>query len=331
MPNIKRGGSARCVGLTLTAAVALLGALPVHAETIRFADMLRGVEMTEAACAARPETVWVTVAERNFCIRYYLSTVGGRGLRPLVFLRGDALGSLDPRTGDFLADASEARDVDTERFVQIADVISEESRVPAIYLGRVGLDGSSGHHRIRRTVLELNVTNAALEAIKRRHGFEGFHLMGQSGGATLAGGLLARRSDVGCAVLGSGLLAFQRSPRPTGDPATQYFNVADSAAVIVRKPFARIFVVTDPADRKVPEAQQTGFVDALRAAGGRADQFIVQAADANRHGVVTYARTVVRGCLRGTQTEEIEERVQQQVRSVLARRAKGSDTAREPE
>jgi pimeloyl-ACP methyl ester carboxylesterase len=252
-------------------------------------------------------------------------------LRPLVFLRGDALGSLDPRTGEFITDPAGAKDVDTNRFAQIAEVISEEARVPAIYLARVGLDGSSGHHRIRRTILELNVTNAALEAIKRRHGFEGFHFVGQSGGATLAGGLLARRSDVGCAVLGSGLLAFQRSPRPTGDPATQYFNVADSVAVITRKPSSRVLVVTDPADKIVPQAQQTGFIDALRAAGGRAEQIMVEAADKNRHGVVTYARTAAQGCLRGAKTEEIAERIQRQVQSVLARKAANDNAAKEAE
>jgi pimeloyl-ACP methyl ester carboxylesterase len=321
MPNAVRDGTARGrAGLAIAVALAAVGMQPACAEIIKASDMLRGIRMTEAQCAARPQTVWVRVVEHEFCIRYYLSTAGGRGRFPLVFLRGDTFGRLVLSSGTF-SGAAEAKDVDTDRFAQIARLISEEARVPAIYLARIGLDGSSGHHRLRRTILELNVTNAALEAIKRRHGFDGFHLIGQSGGATLAGGLLARRSDIGCAVLGSGLLAFSRSPERTGDPTTQFFNVADSAAVIARKPFSRILVVTDPADKRVPQAQQTGFVDALRAAGGRAEQIMVQATDENRHGVVAYARTVANGCLRGLPTEEIDARVQRQVQFLLARKA----------
>jgi hypothetical protein len=297
-------------GLSLAIAAALLASFGVsaRADIVRAADMLRGIQMTEAQCAARPQTVWVRVVEEQFCIRYYLSTAGGQGRVPLVFLRGDTFGRLELTTGAF-AGAAEARDVDTARFERIADLISEEAGVPAIYLGRIGLDGSSGHHRLRRTILELNVTNAALDAIKRRHGF--------------------RRSDIGCAVLGSGLLASLRPPQRTGDPSTQYFNVAASVANIARKPASRIFVVTDPADRRVPRVQQTGFVDALRAAGGRAEQVIVQATDENHHGVVAYSRTVVNGCLRGLPMEEIEESVQRQVRFLLARKAAGTPDAPE--
>ena len=49
--------------------------------------------------------------------------------------------------------------------------------------------------------------NAALDAIKQRYGFEGFHLAGQSGGSKLVGGLIELRHDIACAVAGSGPLA----------------------------------------------------------------------------------------------------------------------------
>lgn len=329
MPNAVKGGTARCgARVAVTAALALVGMQPGHAEIVRAADMLRGIQMTEAQCAERPQTVWARAAGQEFCIRYYLSTAGGRGQFPLVFLRGDTFGRLELTTGAF-AGAAEAKDIDTDRFAQIATLISQEARAPAIYLARIGLDGSSGHHRIRRTLLELNITSAALDAIKRRHGFGGFHLIGQSGGATLGGGLLARRSDINCAVLGSGLLAFSRSPERTGNPATQYFNVADSAAVIARKPLSRILLVTDPADKRVPQAQQTGFIEALRAAGGRAEQILVEATDNDRHSVLAYARTVANGCLRGLPTDVIEERVQRQVQFLLARKAANAPKAQD--
>jgi len=48
-----------------------------RAEIIRAQDMLRGITTTRAQCAMTPHTVWATVYGRDFCVRYYVSTVGG--------------------------------------------------------------------------------------------------------------------------------------------------------------------------------------------------------------------------------------------------------------
>ena len=122
---------------------------------------------------------------REFCIRYYLSTAGGGGSRLVVFLQGDRLGRLNPQTGEF-APTSREQDLDTRSSMRTADLMSRQYKTTAIYLARAGIDGSSGDHRIRGTTLELNVTNMALDAIKQRHGFAGFHLIGQSGGRSLS-------------------------------------------------------------------------------------------------------------------------------------------------
>jgi hypothetical protein len=92
---------------------------------------------------------------------------------------------------------------DIKKIISRARDISRTTGTTAIFLARMGIDGSSGSHRERRTMLELRVMNAALDALKRRHGYEGFHLVGQSGGSTLIGGILALRDDIGCAVPGS--------------------------------------------------------------------------------------------------------------------------------
>jgi DNA-binding NarL/FixJ family response regulator len=91
--------------------------------------------------------------------------------------------------------------------------------------------------------------------------------------------------------------------------------------VIAQRRSTRILLVTDPADKKVPERTQTNFVHLLRQAGGQAEQFIVQATDDDRHGVVAYARTATAGCLRGASTEDIAQRLQQQVEKRLASKA----------
>ena len=93
--------------------------------------------------------------------------------------------------------ARKAKDVEYRGSAEQTDKISRPGLDTVIYLSRIRLEGSSGHHGLRRTMLELHVTNAALDAIKQRHGFRGFHIFGQSGGSTLTGGLLALRRDMG--------------------------------------------------------------------------------------------------------------------------------------
>ncbi len=311
-----------CAAATLVAAALLSLPAPARADIVPLADQLRGIAISQEQCEALPRAVFVAVAGRDFCMRYYLSVAGGTGKAPLVFLQGDRLGRLDGQTGEF-SPGPRDRDIDTKDFNRIATLLSQQAVLPAIYLARPGLDGSSGSHRIRRTTLELLAVDAALEAIKRRHGFDGFHLLGQSGGSTLIGGLLGLRSDLGCAVIGAGLLSYRgrfRSP----DPGRDFFDASDAVATIAQKRGTRILLVTDPADRKVPERVQTEFVRRLRLAGGQVEQFLVQATDEDRHGVLPYARTAALGCLRGATNAEIDARLARQVERALAAKS-GAD------
>ena len=127
----------------ICAAIALAGALTAaagaRADIIKKEDMLRGITMTHAQCAAIEQAVWVNVAGRDFCVRYYLSTAGGEGARPLVFLQGDYFGKLDPKTWTW-ADPSDARDIDTDDLMRAADGFSKMAKTTAIYLGRIGVE-----------------------------------------------------------------------------------------------------------------------------------------------------------------------------------------------
>jgi hypothetical protein len=245
-------------------------------------------------------------------MRYFLSTAGGDGTRPVVYLSGDKIGTLNVKTGAWASNADD-KDINTDDLMRGTAGLSRQARTTGIYLSRVGLDGSSGDHRIRRTVLELQATNAALDAIKRRHRFDGFHIVGQSGGSKLLGGLLALREDIGCAVIGAGRLAEKAGPPPAFDRSLENFNVADSISTIARRRSTRIVVITDPVDQRVPGRTQTGFVQMLRQAGGQAEQIEVQATDENRHGVATYARAALADCVRGAAAQEIAENVRKLV------------------
>jgi len=296
-----------------------------QAHIIPISELQQGIFMTQAQCAALPSAVWVIVQSRPYCIRYYLSTAGGEGPRPVVFLQGDKLGSFNTKTGAFKPDpAKPEKDIDTDTLDKWAESMSKRNKTTGIYLARLGIDGSSGDHRHRHTLLELQVTNAALETIKQRHRFDGFHLVGQSGGSTLVGGLLAMRSDIGCAAIGAGVLVNPRSSWPHGPTGQkiEQFSAIDAVATIAQRRSTRIMVITDPADKKVIEAKQTPFVQMLQRAGGQVDHFIVQAIDENHHGVAAYALAATAACIKGAGTPEIALALAQLVEKRLADKAK---------
>src|SRR5580700_2145137 len=182
------------------------------ADIIRKDDMLRGITTTRQQCAAAPQTLWLRVDGQDFCVRYYLSTAGGEGTRPVVFLSGDYSGSVNLKTWQWVPTASDKRAgvafdpteraIDTDELVKTADAFSKMAKTTAIYLARIGIGGTSGRHVFRKTLLEQHLMNAALDAIKQSHGFEGFHLAGQSGGSTLVAALAGTRRDIACVVAG---------------------------------------------------------------------------------------------------------------------------------
>lgn len=291
---------------TVALAVAILGALPnqpARAEMLRVDDMLRGIDMTPAQCATTPNAVWVTAMGTSVCMRYYISTAGGKGANPVVFMQGDKFGPYDKATDTF-ARAAEFHDVDTRELQKIADAYSIATHTTGIDLARVGIDGSSGYHGIRHTELELNLTDAALDAIKQRYRFTGFNLTGQSGGSSLVGGLLGLRTDILCAVPGSGRLAFPPGNKRRVQPLDQ-FNPIEDIQKIVRNGSRRILVLTDPQDQKVPAVNQTPFVEALRQAGGRIEQFFVRATGPEHHVVHDYTYPAMAGCMYGASHNEI--------------------------
>ncbi len=297
--------------------IALTGLLSIvsvaRADIIKKADMLHGITIGQAECQAIRDTVWVNVDGRDFCVRYYLSTAGGEGRVPVIFLQGDYLGKLDLKNLTWIG-PSETTDIDTENLKRTADGFSKMAKTTAIYLARIGVDGTSGDHRSRKTLLELHLMNAALDAIKQRYNFLGFHLVGQSGGSKLVGGLIALRRDVACAVSGSGPLAAPNGSRNDAghgslDPGRTFFDVAQHIAEIAHNGTLRVLVVTDPTDKRVPLAQQVGFVDKMRQAGRSVPEFMVEATDKEHHGVVAYAQLVIAGCVLGKTDAEIASAV----------------------
>jgi dienelactone hydrolase len=288
-------------------AIVLAGALSAatiaEAEIFKKEDLLRGTTITHAQCDATPLAVWLNVDGRDYCVRYYLSTAGGEGPRPVVILQGDQLGNFSMKSWTWI-ETSEAKDVDTDDIVRQADGLSKMAKTTVIYLARVGVDGTSGSHMSRGSQLEVDLTGAALDAIKQRHGFEGFHLAGQSGGSKIAGGLIERRRDIDCAVLGSGRLVSPEFPK-SKDPAHNPFDPTENTSLLAQNRAVRVFLVTDKTDKRVPAAQQTAFVDRLRRAGRPVSQFFVVTTDDLHHNVFPYTELVTAGCVLDRPEQEI--------------------------
>jgi hypothetical protein len=303
---LQRFRTSRLIGahpLGAAIALALLTAQAARADIITIADIARGIDMTQPQCAAIPQAVWIGAIGRSLCMRYYLSVAGGTGSRPVLFLQGDLGFNVDPKTGAWSVPAS-IQDTNTDDLVKYADRISKQQKTTGIYLARMGRDGSSGWHRQRHTELEVQATNAALQAIKQRFQFEGFNVYGHSGGGNLVGGLLTLRNDIDCAVPADGVLApgaVSKAP----DPALQYFDSSAHVATIAQNRSARILVVTDPQDTVVKIGNQLPFVEKLRKAGGQVDQFMVEATDDEHHLTTPHAELVMTDCLRGASHDEI--------------------------
>jgi dienelactone hydrolase len=282
---------------------ALLAATAAGAEILKKEDLLRGTTISHAQCDATAQTLWLSVDGRDFCVRYYLSTAGGQGPRPVVILQGDQLGKINLRTQTWV-DTSDAKDVDTDILARSTELLSKLSKTTAIYLARIGVDGTSGSHMARGTQLELDLTGAALDALEQRYGFEGFHLAGQSGGSKLAAALLAQRHDIACAVLGSGRFDAPEAPK-SKDPGRIFFDTTEHISQLVQNRSARLYLVTDKSDKRVPVAHQRGFVERLRRAGRQVEQYFVDATDDLHHGVFGYTELVAAGCALDRPEEEI--------------------------
>jgi DNA invertase Pin-like site-specific DNA recombinase len=142
-----------------------------------------------------------------------------------------------------------------------------------------------------------------------------------------AAGLTALRTDIACAVLGSGRLSHQSVKYP--EPDRSNYNPVDTIPLAAQNKLLRVFLVTDPADTRVPVTEQTPYVDKWRAAGRQIPQFFVEAdSDAEtihdmntHHGVGRYTVRVMAGCVFGQSDADIARSVDALVTRVLAANA----------
>jgi dienelactone hydrolase len=310
-----RGGVKAFIGALLTIAswtvaasaqIAGSGQPAFETEPFSGPDLISGKRISEQQCAGLAGAVWVVVNGRGDCIRYYYSGAGGGWNEAIVFFSADLV---------LTNGRGESKPVDYYLKETAAEIgngsvsWSRALRMPYVLLARPGTYGSSGEHSKRRTPQEIELLSAALDAIKARHGFTRLHLAGASYGAHAPASLLARRTDVGCAVLASGFVAVKMrlAEFKTAD-ITGNKNPVDPIGLvdqIAKRPDLKIYVLTDPDDVAISARSQTAYVRRLSAAGLQVRQIFASASDVSRHQLSREARLVAAACAKGVAADTI--------------------------
>jgi pimeloyl-ACP methyl ester carboxylesterase len=281
------------------------------ADTSTREGLASGALASEAGCRALPDGLWVaTRASRRECLRHAAAGAGGwRDGSPsvaVVHIGGDAAGVAYRFAGGApqLEVAGGGYEVPAGARQAAAEALSSAAGgTPVVMLARPGMHGSSGDHaRDRHTRAEVELVDAALTELRRRHGFRGFVLSGFSSGGAVAANLLARRNDIRCAVLASApldLAAFYRGPDGAlpDHHAMRGGDLADPMrAVGAMRPGAAVVVLGDRRDRKVPAAAWEGWAEAARRAGLRVAAAEVSGSDpAEPAGAASFHQTEASG------------------------------------
>jgi hypothetical protein len=240
-----------------------------------------------------------------------MSNVGGASESALVFFNGD-IGRMENGKASLVGSAHLITAGSLQRG---AHVWSRLYGGPYLEIGRVGTLGSSGHHlKERRLKLEVQVLAAALDALKERHGFKSFHMVGQSGGGHNVAALAEMRSDVGCAVMASAVLSVKSRElelgKVLGPRILASLDPADSVGKMQRKSGQRLIVLSDPDDQVVSFRSQLEFVDKVKAKGFPILHITAASGDEKFHGLSSTAHRAAIDCAKDVDDDALVKNYQ---------------------
>lgn len=263
-----------------------------HANTFTIEGLQNGHVMERSDCRWRNTAVWVIVAGKGECVRYFHAGITDNTELVHVWFHGD-------RTRQ---KKSKYERMTTKRLRKKVRQIYRRYHVPYIQLSRPGVYGSSGYHGDRRRPRESNVINAALNKIKSRHGIKRFLLSGQSGGGHVIASLLTMRGDIACAVITSGAVAVRQrivlrgwSTDRTGH--NDYFDPIDHIDKIHWDVARRIFIIGDPGDTNVPFATQVSYFRLLKRYGHKAWLIRGKGRGRKKHALAWLGLKVMKWCV----------------------------------
>jgi pimeloyl-ACP methyl ester carboxylesterase len=262
-------------GLAACAGPGSSGPPGFSADTASWDGLASGATASEAACRALPDGIWARAGQRRACLRYAVAGLDRPVRTAVVVIAGDpaaAYGLAGGRTSLYRSHPMELTPMAT-RLQQVEASRADELGAPTILLARPGMDGSSGFHADDRHSLgEVMLMDDALSQLRERFGLRGIVLSGFSSGGTIVANLLARRSDIRCAVLDSAPLDLAGFYRGWDDvPGAGFItrrHMADPMrSVVTLRSHATVWVIGDPRDRQVAPALWRGWAAAARRRG----------------------------------------------------------------
>ncbi len=260
-------------------------------------DALNGAQSSQQQCAEIANSVWVEVDGKGDCIRYYPGGLSGADSIVIVYFPGDAI-LRNSKAVRFISETYLSKS--PASITSDMNSWANQAGVPAIFIARPGLYGSSGDHNQRRYKREIDVMNGALDQLKKRYGIQRFILAGQSGGGHIVASILTQRSDIKAAVISSGLVSVKRVtevwdrrrsvPGALLHDIDAFYDPVDEIKFIQSNPAPAIWVLSDPEDLVVPFSTQLFYVRKLRAAGFKPYHIYVRAEDRKHHGLYKHAQ-----------------------------------------
>lgn len=277
-----------------------------------------GAAAERAHCPDTSSFAWVTHPEGSDCIRYFAAGNLAKAPIIIVIFSGDRDRLLHYRPHKIPSNTRRSREA-------IAARLSRQSELPVVLISRPGIYGSSGNHLKRRQAREYRALDAALSTLKQRYGISQFALLGHSGGATAAAGILTLgREDILCAVLTSGAFDLVERARrraaskgrnwPENRDSTGFdapFDPLHHVAGIASSPWRRIYILGNAADQITPFDLQKRFADVVAKAGHHVELRDVPASPPRFHDLLGgVGLTTIQACIQAAQgpTAPAEER-----------------------
>lgn len=315
-PVFKTTLAALAIWAALPAAGALAGpdtARQPASKELRYTDMLVKESRSSEACEKVAGRIFVVHKFGTDCVATFVTRGYESRRQAVVFLDGDI------SVEKFQDQAALTKGYDGVK--KLMQHWADKLKVRYILVSRLGINGSSGNHGLRRMPRETFAMMAATDILKQRLGLDSVALAGQSGGSTVAASMLTLgRSDVSCAVLGSG--AFEIADLEWKHRTSKGFKVTKAAlsaamydpsvnvAGIKSSPDRRVLILGDRTDTRTPFDQQLRFAEAIRAAGHHARVIPLEGSGENEHGAAQYTLPAAGSCLNKLADEKIAKAIQ---------------------
>lgn len=281
--------------------------VPQGQERFSPSEALHGAIASKALCETIDDAYWVETSDCAECIRCFSHGLSDAGAeRVMVYFSGDVM--LRDNVGRrFVTSHYTAHSPDSLRS-DMKDW-SHQAGIPAVFMARPGLYGSSGDHNLRRQLQEIDLLDHALNALKAKHDVGEFILVGHSAGGQIVAELLNRRDDVAAVSISSGLVSvdqvsriWERRRKYPGwmlYDSDKFIDPVGNINPSEKNIHKRVYVISDPEDRAVPFFSQMFYVRRLRKNAYDPKHVYANARDPKRHLLVEHARLAAAMIARG--------------------------------